>query len=190
VFQVGTKVGMLFAALSGAMAVTAEIRYGTIRPTFLVTPRRSPVIAAKLCVSALAGLIFGLLAEGLMAGAAAVGFAARGIPLELTGGDFARLVLGGGAAATAWAIVGLGIGAVLREQVPALIGLVAWILLVETLLVGFLPHPSRLLPGVAGSELAGNTSDLAAGYAAILLVLYAAAAASVGWVATLRRDVA
>src|SRR5262249_32844340 len=36
VFQVGTRAGMLFAALAGALAITAEIRYGTIRPTFLV----------------------------------------------------------------------------------------------------------------------------------------------------------
>jgi ABC-2 type transport system permease protein len=47
-FEVGTRFGMLFAALAGALAITAEYRYGTIRPTFLVTPRRSPVIAAKL----------------------------------------------------------------------------------------------------------------------------------------------
>src|SRR6266496_3290048 len=46
VFEVGTRAGMLFAGLVGAMAITTEIRYGTIRPTFLVTPRRSPVIVA------------------------------------------------------------------------------------------------------------------------------------------------
>src|SRR6266511_5887244 len=79
VFEVGTRVGMLFAALVGAMAITAEIRYGTIRPTFLVTPRRGSVLAAKLAVSALAGIVFGLLAEGLEAGDAGVAFAARGI---------------------------------------------------------------------------------------------------------------
>src|SRR6266516_7214396 len=69
VFEVGTRVGMLFAALVGAMAITAEIRYGTIRPTFLVTPSRGPVLTAKLVVGAIAGIVFGLLAEGLMAGA-------------------------------------------------------------------------------------------------------------------------
>jgi ABC-2 type transport system permease protein len=65
VFQVGTRAGMLFAGLAGAIAITAEIRYGTIRPTFLVTPGRGPVIAAKLAISGLAGVVFGLLAEGL-----------------------------------------------------------------------------------------------------------------------------
>src|SRR5207245_8504544 len=88
VFQVGTRAGMLFAGLVGAIAITAEIRYGTIRPTFLVSPRRGPVIAAKLAISGLAGIVFGLLAEGLMAAAAAVGVAARGIDNQLRAGDY------------------------------------------------------------------------------------------------------
>ncbi len=43
----GEKLGALFAALLGAMSITSEIRHGTIRPTFLVTPRRARVLAAK-----------------------------------------------------------------------------------------------------------------------------------------------
>src|SRR5260370_39243507 len=43
----GTGIGALFAALLGAMSITAEIRHGTIRPTFLATPRRARVRAAK-----------------------------------------------------------------------------------------------------------------------------------------------
>src|SRR5262245_5051216 len=46
VFQVGSRAGMLFSGLAGVLTITAEIRYGTIRPTFLATPSRSPVIAA------------------------------------------------------------------------------------------------------------------------------------------------
>jgi ABC-2 type transport system permease protein len=101
VFQVGSRAGMLFAGLAGAIAVTAEIRYGTIRPTFLVTPRRGPVVAAKLAIGALVGFVFGLLAEGFMIGDATVAFAARGIDIQLTAGDYAQL-LAGGAAAAGW----------------------------------------------------------------------------------------
>src|SRR5262249_56899357 len=102
VFEVGTRVGMLFAALVGAMAITAETRYGTIRPTFLVTPSRGPVLAAKLAVSALAGILFGLLAEGLMAGATTAALSARGIDIQLARGDYLQLLAGGTAAAGAW----------------------------------------------------------------------------------------
>ena len=41
----------IFAALAGILVVTSEYRFGTIRPTFVFTPRRSRVIGAKLVAS-------------------------------------------------------------------------------------------------------------------------------------------
>jgi ABC-2 type transport system permease protein len=190
VFQVGTRAGMLFAGLVGAIAITAEIRYGTIRPTFLVTPRRGTVIAAKLAVSGLAGIVFGLLAEGLMAGDAGVAFAARGISNQLTGGDYLQVLAGGAAAAALWAAIGAGVGALVRNQVGALVGLCAWMFLVESVSEGFVPGAARLMPGGAGLALAGNNDELSVAVAVLLLVLYAAAVSAAGWVATMRRDVA
>jgi ABC-2 type transport system permease protein len=190
VFQVGTRAGMLFAGLAGAIAITAEIRYGTIRPTFLVTPGRSPVVAAKLAIGGLVGLVFGLLAELVMAAAATVAYAARGIDNELTRGDYAQLLAGGAAAAAFWAAVGVGVGALVRNQVGALVGLCAWMFLVESVTEGFVPDAARLLPGGAGLSLAGNSDELPAAVGALLLVLYGAGAATAGWLATLRRDVA
>jgi ABC-2 type transport system permease protein len=192
IFEVGTRIGMLFAGLVGAIAITGEIRYGTIRSTFLVTPRRGRVIAAKLGVSALVGFLFGLLAEALMVAATIAALFARGISNELSGGDYVQLLVGGTAAAALWAMIGLGVGALVRNQVGALVGLCAWILLVETLLLSFVPAAGRFAPGAAGLALAGRTADklIAASLATPLLILYAAAAAAAGWLATARRDVA
>jgi ABC-2 type transport system permease protein len=191
VFGVGTRVGMLFAALVGAMAITAELRYGTIRPTFVVTPRRGPVIAAKLLVSGLAGIAFGLVAEGLMAGATTAALSLRGIHNQLDGGDYVQLVTGGTAAAALWTTVGLGIGALVRNQVGTLVGLCAWMLLVENLLLPFVPDAGRFTPGAAGLALAGSAADelLTPAPAALVLVLYAAALSTAGWLATLHRDI-
>jgi hypothetical protein len=189
VFQVGTRAGMLFAGLAGAIAITAEIRYGTIRPTFLVTPRRGPVMAAKLAVSGLVGIVFGLLAEALMAVAATVALAVRGIDIELTGGDYLQLLSGGAGAAALWAAAGVGVGALVRNQVGAVVGLCAWMFVVESVTEGFVPDAARLLPGGVGLALAGNSDQLSAAVGALLLVLYAAAASAAGWRATLGRDV-
>jgi ABC-type transport system involved in multi-copper enzyme maturation permease subunit len=192
VFEVGTRVGMLFAALVGAMAITAEIRYGTIRPTFLVTPSRGPVLAAKLAVGASAGIVFGLLAEVLMAGATTLALSARGIDNQLSRGDYLQLLAGGTAAAALWATIGLGVGALVRNQVATLVGLCAWMLLVENLLLPFVPDAGRFTPGAAGLALAGSIADklLSPAPAALALALYATAAVAAGWLATLRRDVA
>jgi ABC-2 type transport system permease protein len=189
VFQIGTRAGMLFAALAGALAITSEIRYGTIRPTFLVSPRRSPVVAGKLAVGALTGLVYGLLAEGLMAAFAAIAFSIRGIPNELSSGDYTRILLGGAAAAALWAVLGVGVGALVRNQVATLVGLCAWMFLVESVSEGFVPGAAKLMPGGAGLSLAGNEHKLSVGVAAFLLIAYTAAAAGSGWVTTLRRDV-
>src|SRR5262249_2459667 len=191
VFEVGTRVGMLFAGLVGAMAITSEIRYGTIRPTFLVTPSRGPVLAAKLAVGMAAGIVFGLLAEALMAGATTVALSARGIDNQLSGGGYLQLLAGGTAAAALWATIGLGIGALVRNQVATLVGLCAWLLLVENLLLPFVPDAGRFTPGAAGLALAGSLADklLTPAPAALMLALYAAATAAAGWVATQRRDV-
>src|SRR5262245_59276985 len=159
-FEAGSRAGMLFAGLAGALAITAELRYGTIRPTFLVTPRRSPVLGAKLAISALVGIVFGLLAELLMAADATVAFAARGIDNQLTGGDYLQLLAGGATAAALWAVAGVGVGALIRNQVTALVGLCAWMFLVESTSESFVPDFVRLLPGSAGLARAGNTDEL------------------------------
>jgi ABC-2 type transport system permease protein len=192
-FEAGTRIGMLFAALAGALAITAEFRYGTIRPTFLVTPRRSPVIAAKLAVSGSVGLLFGLLTEGLMAGTATAGLAARDIEIQLASDDYLRLLTGGTVAAALWAIIGVGVGALVRNQVATLIGLCTWVLLVEHLLPS---EVAERTPGAAGLALAMQASGTPLAptvptrdAGALALVLYAAAAAAVGWRATLQRDV-
>ncbi len=190
----GEFLGTLFAALLGALSITSEIRHGTIRPTFLFTPRRGRVVAAKVSVSILIGAGFGLVAGAV---AAAVGTAAlrtRGIDVRLDGGDDALLVLGAGAAGALWAAIGVGVGALVRHQVPTMIGICAWLLFVEGLLAGDLVglgEVGRYLPGAAAAAISGQEPGtlLAPAAGLVLLALYAAVAALAGWFATSRRDV-
>jgi ABC-2 type transport system permease protein len=189
-FEAGSRAGMLFAGLAGAIAITAELRYGTIRPTFLVTPRRGAVLAAKLAVGVLVGFVFGLIAQALMTADASVALAARGIDNRLSGDDYLQLFSGGAAAAALWAAAGVGIGALVRSQVGAVVGLCAWMFLVESTFEGFVPGAARFLPGGAGTVLAGNNDELPLVLAALVLLIYAVAAAAGGWRATLRRDIA
>lgn len=195
VFGRGEFLGALFAALVGAMSITGEIRHGTIRPTFLVSPRRGRVVAAKLCASALIGAGFGLAASSLAAGLGTVALQARGIGVQLDGGDFALLVAGGAAAAALWAAIGVGIGAVVRSQVPTVVGIAAWLLFVEGLLVGDVAGVAdvgRFAPGALGMAASGQEPDtlVSPGVGLLLLALYALAAAVAGALATSRRDVA
>lgn len=90
-------------------------------------------------------------------------------------------------------MIGVGLGALVRSQVPTVVGICAWLLFVEGLLagdVGVVGVVGRYLPGALGNAASGQVPQLAAGLAVLLLALYAAAAAAAGWVATNRREVA
>ena len=190
----GEFLGALFAALLGALSITAEIRHGTIRPTFLFSPRRARVVAAKVFVSVAIGAGFGLVAGAAAVAAGTSALRARGIDLQLDRTDQALLVVGSAAAAALWAAIGVGVGALVRHQVPTLVGICAWLLFVEGLLVGDLVgvgDVGRFLPGSAAAAISCQDPDtlLAPAAGLALLVAYAAAAALVGAFATSRRDV-
>lgn len=194
VFGRGEFLGALFAALLGAMSITGEVRHGTIRPTFLVTPRRARVVAAKVLASTLIGAGVGLAASALAAGVGTAALRMRGIDVQLDGGDYALLLAGGAAAAALWATIGVGLGAIVRNQVATMVGICAWLLFVEGLLVGDvadIAEVGRFAPGALGEAISGQDPGtlLAPALAAALLALYAAAAAVAGSLATTRRDV-
>jgi ABC-2 type transport system permease protein len=195
VFGWGEKLGVVFAGLLGALSITSEIRHGTIRPTFLVTPRRTRVLAAKAVASMSVGAGFGLIATAIAVAVGSVALAARGIDARLDMGDYALFLAGGAASAALWAAIGVGLGAVVRNQVPTLIGICVWLLLVEGLLVGDVAgvgDVGRFAPGAAAAALSGQDPDtlLAPGTGLAVLALYAFAVAVAGAVATARRDVA
>jgi ABC-2 type transport system permease protein len=194
VLGLGELLGVLFAALLGALSFTAEVRHGTIRPTFLVTPRRGRIVSAKVSVSILIGAVFGLIGGAVAAATGTAALEARGITVLLDGGDHALLVAGATGAAALWAGIGVGIGALVRNQVPALVGLCAWLLFVEGLLAdatGGLGEVGRYLPGAAAAAISGQGPErlLAPAVGLILLVSYAALATLAGAIASSRRDV-
>lgn len=191
VFRFGSLLGALFAGLVGAMSITGEIRHGTIRPTFLFMPRRGRVIAAKIVASGLVGTVFGLAAVAVAVGVGSAALAARDIPITLDRGDYTLMPAGGIAAAALWAPLGLGLGALLRNQVATLVAIFLWLFFIENLLIDFVPGVGRFAPGAAAAAMTGLDPEtlLAPALGALLLALYAAAAAAAGTIATLRRDV-
>ena len=181
----------IFTALAGILLVTSEYRYGTIRPTFLFTPRRPRVLAAKLAAGALAGLLFGTLGEGL---SFVIGYAilsGRGIALSLGGGDIAQLLLGTLASAALWGVMGVGLGTIIRNQVGAVIILLAWGLFIDNLVFSLVPSVGRFSPGRAADALIGVTEKnlLTPVTGAMVLIAWLAALALIALPLITRRDV-
>lgn len=184
--SLGSLAGV-FSALAGALLVTSEYRYGTIRPTVLFNPARSRVLSAKAIACALAGIAFGVIGE-------AIGYAildGRGITLALNSGDIVLLTLGGLAGVALWGAIGAGLGAIIHNQVGAVITLLAWGLVVDNLLFGLAPSVGRFMPTRASDATMGLKVHhlLSPGAGAVILIAWAAALAAVGIALTARRDI-
>jgi ABC-2 type transport system permease protein len=190
VLGVGSLSGV-FSALAGVLLVTGEYRFGTIRPTFLFTPRRSQVIGAKLVASVLAGVAFGVVGEGLGFAIGYVCLEARGIPLALHGGAVILVLLGTVAGVALWGAIGVGVAAIVRNQIGTIVGLLAWGFIVENLLFAFVPSVGRLTPGEAENALTGLTTNhlLSAAAGGAVLVGWVVLLALGGLALTARRDV-
>jgi ABC-2 type transport system permease protein len=184
-----------FAALIGLMAVTSEFRHGTIRATFLVTPARVRVVLAKVLASIVVGIGFGALGASLALGTGVAVIRGRGYGVLIDAGDVRRLLVGTIVMSALWAGLGVGMGALLRNQVFAMVALFAWVFVVEVLLFQYLPEIGRYAPGAAGSAITGDTVGdssiqlLSAPAGAAVLAAYAATFVVAGIVAVTRRDV-
>ena len=181
----------VFSALAGIMAVTSEYRYGTIRPTFLFTPRRTRVLGAKVSAGLLAGALFGLVGGALGFGIGYACLAGRGIDFALDGRQAALLLFSTVAGAALWGGIGVGVGAIVRSQVGAIIGLLAWGFVAENLIFGFLPGLGRFGPVHAQDALVEFTTKHLLGPApgGLVLVAWAAALSVLGTALAVRRDV-
>lgn len=168
----------LFALILGVRSFTDEFRHGTIAWTLLAVRDRHRVLAAKAGTAALAGAVLALAAQVVMV-VVAVAFAeAKGATLGLGASDAAAM--GGLAvAASAWAMIGVMVGGLVRHQVPAAVGSLIWVLAVENLAAGFLRDAGRFLPGQAAHALANASA------AGDLLPPWAAAAILTGYVLSL-----
>jgi ABC-2 type transport system permease protein len=187
---VGTS-GALFASLIGIMAVTSEFRHGTIRSTFVVCPRRGRVMLAKVAASLVLGLVFGVLAEGLALGIGLAVIRGRGVDLQLDAADIRGIVLGAIAMTMLFAALGVGIGGVVRNQVFAVIGLLVWLLVVESILFGVVPSVGRFAPGKAAAALVGTDQShlLSTAAGGLVLLGWVVVFVLAGSVVTARRDV-
>jgi hypothetical protein len=190
---IGLVIGQLLVGALGVLTITAEFSSGMIRATFAAVPRRGIALGAKAAVLGAVTLAAGEVTAfaALLAGQASLAASAPHATLAQPG--VARAVAMAGAYPALVALIGLGIGALIRHTAGALCALVGVLFVLPVLFVSpslqdaaqdFLPHPmANVLTEVrppAGTLPLAVLFGLLCGYA--LLVLAAG-----GW-ALARRD--
>lgn len=205
VLGLGTVTVLVPAAL-GAIAMTAEYRHQTISLTFLFVPRRWRILLAKLIAFTGGGLVYGL-TTAITAGLALYGTTAvRGVSVGLGVSTVLELLLRLALAMTAYAVLGVAVGALMRNQVAALAAVIGYLYFLETAILA-IPGANAVYPYLPGGATAsitdfGYLADAMAqqtGHAsgqllptaagALVLAAYALLASAAAAAFTLRRDV-
>lgn len=203
IYTMGVSIAYVFPLVLGALAVTSEFRHRTIDTTLLLEPSRLKVIVAKFAAVLPFGLAYGAVA--MISGIAVGGtiFAIMGEPLMLDSAEVWKSIGLGVIALAAWALVGVGFGTALTNQVVVIVAVLGWTQFVEPILrfglafVDSLSGVGAYLPGAAGEALVGTSffsgsggTDLLPPWAGLLVLLgYAAIAAAIGWLTTFRKDI-
>jgi ABC-2 type transport system permease protein len=183
----------VMALVTGVILLTTEYRNKTMATTFLATPRRGRVVTAKLIVGFCIGLLYGLAGAALTLVLAAPLLAAKNISVDW-GGDPTQILIGGVVVTTLYCVLGVGLGALLRSQVAAVLVAVLGTLLVDQTLANFLPEVGRYTPaGTAAAltlgEPARGVAYLQPWLAGVVLLAYALLTALLGTWTAVRRDV-
>jgi ABC-2 type transport system permease protein len=183
------------AAVLGAIGLTGEFRHRTATTTFLATPHRARVVAAKLLTYALVGVGYGLAGIAVTIAIALPWLASKHLHLVVGGGAIAATLAGVTAAVATFGVLGVGLGALLREQVTAVAGLLLYLFVVERVLTSItaLNRWTSYLPGQAQEALVGSTLTkqrlLQPWQGGIVLAAYGLVLALAGIRLAIRRDV-
>jgi ABC-2 type transport system permease protein len=182
---------MIGAGLFGAIAVAREFGHNTVVPMFLTSPRRYRAVLAQLTAIMLAGCLLGLVGEGLVVGAVAGALQFTDYGFLVSAGAVTRLLLASAFAGAAGAVLGAGLGALVRNVGGAVTAAVVLLFIVPPLVVQMLSDAASWLPDALNRMVAGvGVGDQVSVPAALAaLAAWALIPAALGLLATQRRDV-
>jgi len=187
----------IFALLLGVLIITTEFRHKTVTTSFLATPRRSQFVIGKLIIAAATGALLAC----IILAATVVG---AGIAIAAAGGSFTALVGQLGAVAPGmilvfvlFALLGVGVGSLITNQVAAIIICLGWFLILESIIEVLWHWTAKWLPSGAASAAANVTAGRREAtfglfnwwQGSLLILAYGLIFAVIGSVVLSRRDI-
>jgi ABC-2 type transport system permease protein len=195
VIGISFGIPQVLVTLLGVLAFTQEVRYGTITSTFLIEPRRSRILVAKAVALILAAVVIAA-ATLVVSVALSTALISAKDGNVTTGGQFWQVVAAVFIAMVLYGLFGLALGALLRDQIVAVIATLVWLGPAEHLLIDALPDVGRWTPGGAtfgvlqlGPAVTTHGTLLDAPVGGMLLLGYTVAVSGLAFTVTPRRDV-
>lgn len=182
----------------GVLSVTTEYRYQTITPTVLTTPSRWVIVAAKTITTALVGIGYALICLVVELAIALPWMSSRGIKVGL--GHQAGTLASAFVVLALFALVGLGAGALMKNQIVAVTVGVIFIAFLDNIIL-IIPGVKHIYPymltGATNAILTGPHDDrsfngvtvLSVGGGIAVLAVWGLAMAVLGAGLTMNRDI-
>jgi ABC-2 type transport system permease protein len=188
----GAGVAAAFLLILGIVGTTGEYRHGTITSSLLGTPERHRLVAAKLLAYLIAGAALGIAAIAVSFAIGIPWLSARDAPVDLLGGgDYLELAARGTLLAALSGALGVGIGAIVRNQVAAVVGTLVYLFILEPVVGVISTEVAAYTMGGAQTALgSGNLDDsLAPVPAAFVMTGWALLLGGLGALLEEQRDV-
>ncbi len=177
------------AGLFGAIAVSREYGHNTVVPTFLASPRRYRAVGAQLIAVAIGGCVLSLIGAGLTVIAVAVAVPTTDYGFLVSAGNVIRVIAASGFAGAVGAVLGAGIGAVVRNVGGAVTLTIFTFIVAPPLVVQLATGTASWMPANLANVISGTVDDVSQPAAVAALVAWAAIPAVAGLIAVQRRDV-
>jgi ABC-2 type transport system permease protein len=180
---------MLGTALFGAIAAAREYGHHTVVPTFLTTPRRHRAVLAQLTAVAGAGAILALVGQALVVAGVAVALRTTEYGFLVPTGDVAQLLATTTLAGAIGAVLGAGLGAVIRNVGGAVTAVFLVLFIVPPMTAQLLTGAGPWIPTNLFAVISGASTDIALWAALLATTAWALIPAGAGLLAVDRRDV-
>ena len=187
---------VIIAGLFGAIAVAREYGHGTVIPTFLSSPRRHRAVVAQYGAVATGGALIGLVGAALTVLGVALALQTTEFTFMVSTAGVVRVLAASTFAGGAGAVLGAGIGAIVRNAGGAVTGTVLTLMVAPPLIVQLIDDASSWVPTPLAIALAGvdpeaaNVPSQTNAFAAMAaLAAWALVPALIGLLSVERRDV-
>lgn len=192
--------GYIFVIILGIMLMAGEFRHGTAVATFLTAPKRASVLGAKIVIAVVGGIFVMWISTAIALIAGYLTLMSFSEAAEPSEDIFLNALVAATVSGAILGIIGVAVGALIRNQMLAIVGALVYLFIIDPLLLAFLPEAGKYLPSglitamlsidVTAPELGLDTSTLLPPLEAVIVLLaYGLVFGAIATATSLRRDI-
>ena len=180
---------MLGTGLFGAIAVAREYGHNTVVPTFLASPRRLRAGLAQITAVLIGGALLGLIGQAMIISGVALALPTTDFGFLMPAGEMAQVLAASTLAGAVGAVLGAGLGALIRNLGGAVTAVVLTLFMVPPLVVQLINDAASWIPPSLSAVASGVSTEVSLGAALAALLAWAVLPAAAGLIAVQRRDI-